>query len=296
MSNPTMLLILSLIAFSGAAAQAGDLVAVTSSNVCFVQNDKVNCQEYTPEGWGFGARIPSGLKNITEISGGIDHACVIADGTIRCWGTLFPHPYGSAPNEISDFKNPRNLLTINRNICANTDDGFKCYDIGTPLRGLNPDNLKNSYIYSINNGSGCGLTQGKVSCVFSEMGSSVTTDHPELPPVRFLSHGSEVTWGDSIYAATEAGIYRFGFRNGVAEKFETGLTNVQEIVSGGSFSCARGDEGVNCWPEGLAPHFVPAIPKNIKNISKIVASDKFICLVASGKASCYNKNGLIQLK
>ena len=87
---------------------------------CAGDNDGVTC-------WGYDSSLfeipaPSGLTEVSDLSVGRDHACVIRNSEIECWGA---NEYGQS--DAPDLQNPRLMKAAGYHSCAIDDNGLHCW-------------------------------------------------------------------------------------------------------------------------------------------------------------------------
>lgn len=108
-------------------ATADTRVAMSDGNLCVANNGKLKC-------WGsreIHSRIPT-ADNIQKVVTGLNHACILADHAVRCWGSNF-----SEEDEITkSFYFPMDVAAGTLFSCALDGGRVFCWGPGSPMLNM----------------------------------------------------------------------------------------------------------------------------------------------------------------
>ncbi len=235
------------------------LLAVGYEHACAVsESDVIRC-------WGkneFGElNAPQNLKNISEISSGMNNSCAIADGKVVCWGDV-----ADVPN---DLRNPRNLTSGWSHHCVQSDRGIKCW--GYPFNNnISPDDRT---IKEFTSGGfyNCAIVSAGVKC-WNETGKTSLVDE-SLGALK-LSVGSSnacaVTPNKGVICWRLEKLYKGNYKLLKSYVPSGGIANIELLSAGQSSTCAYGDDSkIKCWGYNAEGELdVPAtIPGSLSQLS-----------------------------
>ena len=261
------------------------LLAVGYEHACAVsENGIIKC-------WGknkFGElNTPRNLKNISEISLGMNNSCAIADGKVVCWGISV----GGTTDVPLDLKNPRNLTSGWWHHCVQSDEGIKCW--GFPFKEyLSPDD---STIKKFTSGGfyNCAIVQAGVKC-WNESGKTILVDE-SFGAIK-LSVGSSnacaVTTNKGVICWRLEKITKGNYKLLKSYVPSGGITNIELLSAGHSSTCAYGDEdNIKCW--GLNPDGALNVPATIPGpLSKLTVGSHKTCSIKDSILTCWGDTNI----
>lgn len=183
---------------------------------------------------------PQNLKSITELSLGMNNSCALAENQVICWGNALT---GSTEVPLN-LVNPRNLTSGMWHHCVQSDEGIKCW--GNPYKEfVTPDDstIKNFTSGGMHN---CAVVAEGVKC-WDEKGK--TTLMESSAGATKVSVGATVACalipdGVRCWRLSDKGNYKLLLSYVPAG----GITNIENISTGNSSTCAYGDGGkLKCW-------------------------------------------------
>lgn len=241
------------------------------------ETDQVLC-------WGsneFGESTPPvELKNITELSAGMNNTCAIADGKVVCWGINITGSLEIPENLL----NPKNLTSGWWHHCVNTDEGIKCW--GSPYKEFTAP--KDPEIKEFTSGGffNCAIVPTGVKC-WDEKGIANLVEG-SLGATQ-LSVGSSIACADT----QETGVICWKLSNkGIYKKMISyvpsgGINNIENVAAGPGSTCLFGDEGkLKCW----GANFDNAIdvPSTFTGpISSLVTGAQRTCAIKDSQLTCW---------
>ncbi len=259
--------------------KAPKLLSVGYEHACAVSAaDQIKCwgkndfKEGTP---------PTGLKNVTELSLGMNNSCAIADGKVVCWGANF----AGSTTVPETLVNPHNLTSGWWHHCVQSDEGIKCW--GYPYKDfVTPDDPS---ITTIASGglSNCGVTPDGVKC-WDETGKTRLVE--ESVGVTQLKVGTDTGCGLS----PDKGMFCFKLTNetGPIKLLKSfvpagGLQNIEMVAAGNASTCIYGDDDtLKCW--GFNPDGALDVPATLPGpISALSLGSHKLCALNGTTLNCY---------
>lgn len=215
------------------------LLSVGFNHACAVSSkDQIKCwgqneyKESTP---------PANLKNITELSLGMNNSCAIADNTVVCWGLELAGSLDVPVNLI----NPRKLTSGLWHHCVQTDEGMKCW--GNPYKEfVQPDdpNIKDIVSGGMYN---CALVAEGVKC-WNEKGKTALVENSlgatKISIGSFMACATTPTTGVLCWKLSDAPV----LKPLLSFVPSGGIANIENLSAGNASTCAYGDNGkLKCW-------------------------------------------------
>ncbi len=324
---------------------------------CVLDDEGVKC-------WGSTriTKVPKDLGPVLNIAVGSEHACAtLITGKVRCWGpyarsldqklsqyeqviSVLSYNYGGcvltqdglfcdahynagkiSPFYNSPFLSPERITANNKEICAITPQGPRCWGIGT--NGITADlpTLKNVKQIAMSNEHACSLDDDGVKC----WGKN---EHQELKvPAALQSKDHQVLalfeqsngtcalmmdrktiqcWGavpkpafhslnGPIIGISTSSLNICAFSDSAIEctdnnsegKFNPpqNLTGIKQIVGGVEFFCALSDQGVTCWGEPSNSNL--QVPAGLTQVKQIASSNESTCALSDQGITCWGKLG-----
>ncbi|AKV00204.1 BNR repeat domain protein [Labilithrix luteola] len=246
---------------------------------------------------------PTGFStNVVSMHAGNQHVCgLFADGTAKCWGLNGGGQLGNGLTATSTTPVTVNLTGISKlytgltHTCALKDDAAYCW--GSNVNGQVGD-----------------ATTANRSTPTLVIGSGVASLAPGgSHSCAVMTDGTAKCWGQNVYGAIGNGAGGTGAANVTSPATVVGidgvgsaLTDVAEVCSGVSFSCARLTDGrVACWglnsfgQLGIGSKATSNVPKVVSGVAaatKLACGYQHVCAIDAGKkVKCWgdNKNGQI---
>lgn len=263
-----------------------DHVAAGGGRTCALRRDhSVACWGADMDGDNSQPQAIAGLNNVTQISVGVDHACALRDNrTVSCWGHNDHGQLGNG-NTTDSLRTPVAVSNLNNVLQVSAGDGFTC----AVIEGF----LSNSISCWGDNASGqLGINNqqanaprpmpvnGNFNLVSAGSGHACA---------RRESNGAIMCWGRNTQGQLGNGstAERVNAPANVAGNLGN---NVNEVVAGAGFTCARKGGNVYCWgaPIGSTGDNVLAPPAaaiaGLTDAAQISAS-------AAGASVCARKTG-----
>jgi hypothetical protein len=256
------------------------LLSVGYQHACGVsKSDQIKC-------WGNGeqgeTKPPLNLKNISELSLGMNNSCVIANKRVVCWGKNV----NGSTDVPQNLVNPRNLTSGWWHHCALTDRGIKCWGFPyTDIITINDPSIKEFASGGLYN---CAITPTAVKC-WDELGKANLVEES--------SGAYKISVGSSIACAmtTKKGVICWRFKlsgNGKYKLLKSfvpsgGILDIDRISAGQSSTCAFGDSGnLKCW--GVNADGALDVPSTVQSpISHLSVGSHKTCVIRNGKLSCW---------
>ncbi|MBC7537328.1 MAG: hypothetical protein H7281_00800 [Bacteriovorax sp.] len=262
------------------------LLSVGYEHACAVsEKNLIKC-------WGrndFGeSNAPVNLKNITEISLGMNNSCVISDGKVICWGMSIE---GTIDVPII-LKNPRNLTSGWWHHCVQTDDGIKCW--GYPFKDyIAPDDAT---INEFTSGGffNCAIVADGVKC-WDESGKTTLVD--DSIGATKLSVGSSnacaVTPSKGVICWRLGAITKGTYKLLKSFVPSGGVDNTEFLSAGHASTCAYGDGGnIKCW--GFNPDGALDVPTTIPGpLTQLSVGSHRVCSITDSVLSCWGGSNTV---
>lgn len=259
------------------------LLAVGYEHSCAVsETDIIKC-------WGKNAfgelNAPGNLKNISEISSGMNNSCVIADGKVVCWGISIE----GTTDVPKNLKNPRNLTSGWWHHCVQTDGGIKCW--GHPFKEyISPDDRT---IKEFTSGGfyNCAIVSAGVKC-WNETGKTTLVD--DSLGAQKLSVGSSnacaVTTNKGVICWRLEKKYKGNYKLLKSYVPSGGIADIEQLSAGHSSTCAYGDGGkLKCWGFNADGELdVPATTPG--PLSQLSVGLHRTCSIKDSKLTCWGNN------
>jgi len=222
---------------------------------------------------------PEGLKNITEISSGMNNSCVIADNQVVCWGINLTGTTDVPPNLV----NPRNLTSGLWHHCVQTDQGIKCW--GAPYKNYTPPNDPNIKEFSSGGFSNCAIVNEGVKC-WDESGKTKL--------VEATASATQISVGSTTACAitTNTGVVCWKLEKNNYKQLLSfvpagGINNIDRVAASYGSTCVYGDGGkLKCW----GANFEDAlnVPSQIPEpISKLSVGVHKTCVIKDSTLLCW---------
>ncbi|MFA6237726.1 MAG: hypothetical protein WC635_10400 [Bacteriovorax sp.] len=227
------------ILISNATLPRPKLLSIGYEHACAVSyNDKIKCWGRNDHGESL---PPQGLKNISELSLGMNNSCAISNGKVICWGI-----FSTGSRDVPlDLVNPRNLTSGWWHHCVQTDNGIKCW--GSPYQNYTSPDDSNIKEFASGGAFNCALVAEGVKC-WDERGKTALVEGSA--GALKLSIGSTV--GCAVTEA--AGVICWRLSNkGIYKRMLSfvpsgSITKIEHISASHASTCAYGDEGkLKCW-------------------------------------------------
>ena len=256
------------------------LLSVGYEHACAVSdNDIIKC-------WGrndFGETdVPAGLKNITEISLGMNNSCVISDGKVVCWGLRIEGNIDVPENLL----NPRNLTSGWWHHCVQTDAGIKCW--GYPYKDyISPDDIT---IKEFTSGGfyNCAIVASGVKC-WDETGKTALVD--DSAGATKLSVGSTnacaVTPDKGVICWRLEIVQKGNYKLLKSFVPSGGITDIKYVSASHASTCVYGDAGnIKCW--GFNPVGALDVPATVTDpISQLSVGSHKTCVISNSILNCW---------
>jgi alpha-tubulin suppressor-like RCC1 family protein len=242
-------------------------VSVIGQILCWGKNDY---NEINP---------PSDLKNITEISSGMNNTCVIAENQVVCWGINLT---GTTDVPLN-LKNPRNLTSGLWHHCVQTDEGIKCW--GAPYKNFVKPNDPNINAFTSGGFNNCAIVNEGVKC-WDESGKTKL--------IAGTATATKLTVGSSIGCATttNTGVVCWKIEKNNYKPLYSfvpagGISNIEKVTASYGSTCVYGDGGkLKCWGANFEESLnVPSkIPEPITQLSLGVQKT---CIIKDSTLLCW---------
>lgn len=222
-------------------------ISMSGTTVCLLANNGLNCYGYCKGGKI--CDVPKELKNgegVTDLAVGKEHACVIKNGKVICWGDN----ESAQCNVPEHIKTPKQISAGVINTCVITDVGsIECWGRNT-YGTVNVPKL--SVVAKKVNLSGlhaCALLEnGEVSC----WGINEKNDLKGLilgqskPPLN-NNEFTDISVGRTFNCGVRQSTMVCWGDQKVTRDFPKNLTGVKKVGAGDYHVCALLEDGVSCW-------------------------------------------------
>ena len=246
-------------------------------------------------------------KNITQVSVGEAHTCVVADGSAYCWGSNYYGELGNGEDNTESWtpvkvagllenKTVTQVFAEYYNTCAIADGEAYCwgsnylgggygnlrggaYDSPLPVKvsglieGKNVTSISKSYYH------GCMVADGEAYCSGD-------------------NESGQLGDGTNINRSSLVAVDTFGVLNG---------KQVTQVAAVGGTTCAIADGSVYCWGSSYSGELgnnsntnsnvpVPVSGSVVgKTVTQIVAGNAHTCALAEGTVHCWGMNQVGEL-
>jgi alpha-tubulin suppressor-like RCC1 family protein len=254
----------------------------------------------TIKDWAPVPLVVNGLSNAVAISAGRDHACaLIADGTVRCWGSNGVGELGNGtinssytPVAVSGISSATAVSAGYAHSCAILVEGsVRCW-------GANGAG-------QLGNGT---TTLSLIPVAVVGLGTATKISAGNVHTCAVLAEGKVLCWGDSRYGLLGNGTISYG---STANPFPLPVLDVSTAVAvsaGDKHSCAvLADDTVRCWGSGRLGDGTAtpsATPVDVSGINRAVGVSAgggeidpgYTCAVLTdGTVRCWGSNNVGQL-
>lgn len=200
----------------------------------------------------------------TAIAAGEYHTCAVDQGAVKCWGS---NSLGQI--DVPPMTGATTVVAGKAFTCALDSGEVKCwgYDFNFP-KGLKADQI------IARNGTLCAITNQQLICYgFNSSGQA------NPPPMR--NSRSVVLGTEHGCAITDDGVQCWGYKR--AAFVPSLLKNPRMIAAYGYFTCALDDDGGACWGDlSKSPHTVPFL----KDAKGVFTGTDTACVYSATQVVC----------
>jgi alpha-tubulin suppressor-like RCC1 family protein len=263
-----------------------DRVSAGGNRTCALRKDRtVACWGEDMDGDSSLPQPIAGLTNVTQISVGVNHACALRDnGNVSCWGHNDHGQLGNG-NTSDSLRTPVTVSNLNNVLQVSAGDGFTCAVV---------DGLFNPSVQCWGDNSvgqlGINNQQSNAPRPMAVNGNfNLVSAGSGHACARRSNNGSLACWGRNTQGQLGTGstAERVNAPASIAGSLGN---NVNEVVAGAGFTCARKSGSVYCWgaPIGATGDNLLAPPTTgIANLSDAAQ----LSAGAAGASVCVRKTG-----
>lgn len=224
-----------------------DRVAAGGNRTCAIRRDRtVACwgEDFATNGANTPVQI-TGITNAIQITVGRDHACVLREGgTVSCWGQNDHGQLGNG-NTNDSITTPVNVVNLNNVAQVSAGAGFTCAVVNGDLF-----TNRRTFCWGDNRAGQLGINNNNANATrpaqvngndhnFTQV--SAGTDHA----CGRRENGTLRCWGRNNRG-------QLGNNTNIPERVPSpvnvnNLNNVNEVLAGNNFTCARRGGNVLCW-------------------------------------------------